>query len=73
MKQPRKYVDAKASDDLDYGRNFQILPKNHDSFLQPENIRMILIINKAHCLDLDLNGKRPGVTFDGNFKFILDW
>ena len=45
MQQPRKYVDAKASDDLDYGRNLQILPKKHDSFLQPENIRMILIIN----------------------------
>ena len=44
MQQPRKYVDAKASDDLDYGRNFQILPKNHDSFLQPENIRMIEFI-----------------------------
>ena len=47
MQQPRKYVDAKASDDLDYGRNFQILPKNHDSFLQPENIRMIEFIESC--------------------------
>ena len=48
MQQPRKYVDAKASDDLDYDRNFQILPKNHDSFSQPESIRMIVIINKGY-------------------------
>ena len=48
MKQPRKYVDAKASDDLDYGRNFQILPKNHDSLLEPEKIRMTVIMNKSY-------------------------
>ena len=22
----------------------------------------------SHCLDLDLNGKRPGITFDCNFS-----
>ena len=25
----------------------------------------------THCLDLDLNGKRPGVTFDTNFDSYL--
>ena len=25
----------------------------------------------SHCLDLDLNGKRPGVTSDGNFSSYL--
>ena len=24
--------------------------------------------HSAHCLDLDLNGKRPGVSSDGNFS-----
>ena len=25
----------------------------------------------SHCLDLDLNGKRPGITSDGNFSSYL--
>ena len=28
-------------------------------------------IPKAHCLYLDLNGKRPGMTSDGNFSSYL--
>ena len=30
-----------------------------------------LPVLKTHCLDLDLNGKRPGVTSDGNFASYL--
>jgi hypothetical protein len=26
---------------------------------------------KSQCLDIDLNGKRPGVTSDGNFSSYL--
>jgi hypothetical protein len=29
------------------------------------------VIATSHCLDLDLNGKRPGVTSDGNFSSYL--
>ena len=29
------------------------------------------LISTTHCLDLDLNGKRPGVTSDGNFSSYL--
>ena len=28
-------------------------------------------ISSSHCLDLDLNGKRSGVTSDGNFSSYL--
>ena len=29
------------------------------------------ISNYSHCLDLDLNGKRPGITSDGKFSSYL--
>ena len=30
-----------------------------------------LLNRRAHCLDLDLNGNGPGVTFDGSFSSFL--
>ena len=32
---------------------------------------ILLVLHKTHCLDLDLNGKRPGVTYDGNSSSYL--
>jgi hypothetical protein len=28
-------------------------------------------LHHSHCLDLDWNGKRPGITSDGNFSSYL--
>ena len=28
-------------------------------------------LSNTHCLDLDMNGKRPGLTSDGNFSSSL--
>ena len=27
--------------------------------------------SQTHCLDLNLNGKRPGIASDGNFSLYL--
>ena len=34
-------------------------------------LNLVVIEHISHCLDLDLHGKRPGVTSDGNFSSYL--
>ena len=43
------------------------------SYLVSECPNTVLEHPNPHCLDLDLNGKRPGITSDGNFSsFLID-
>ena len=34
-------------------------------------LNLVVIEHISHCLDLDLHGKRPGITSDGNFSSYL--
>ena len=59
--------------------NFQLLSCDFERIIAPlcseaareveEDIGKSMSI--SHCLDLDLNGKRPGVTSDSNFTSCL--
>ena len=43
----------------------------HNEIENKKYVLLEFLCSKSHCLDLDLNGKRPGVASGGNFISYL--
>ena len=70
----RQTLEKKEKDQSGAVRETYLQSFDPDSGIEARTTNRLLLrfeFNITHCLDLDLNGKRPGVTSDGNFSSYL--